>query len=81
MRRPYRNFDERMRVVADVVDRTRADRILAGARPEIAYRAEVSLNVRKLQLVVDTTVNLAAQGRSLWPAERIMRLREPLRRR
>ncbi len=47
---------------------------------KIEIRAEVwtSLNGRKLQLLVDPSVNLAAQSRSLLPAKWILPLTEPL---
>ncbi|HZX13321.1 MAG TPA: HTTM domain-containing protein [Thermodesulfobacteriota bacterium] len=47
---------------------------------KLEIRAEVwaSLNGRKLQLLVDPTVNLASQQRSLLPAKWIMPLLEPL---
>ena len=47
---------------------------------KIEIRAEVwtSLNGRKLQLLVDPSVNLAAQPHSLLPAKWILPLTEPL---
>jgi hypothetical protein len=46
---------------------------------EVQAQVLVSLNGRKPQYLLDPTVNLAAQSRSLKPAPWITRLTEPLR--
>lgn len=57
-----------------------ADELRKQGYEQIEIRAEVwaSLNGRKLQLLVDPTVNLAAQPSSLLPAKWIIPLIEPL---
>ena len=46
---------------------------------EVRAKVRVSLNGRKPQLLIDPTVDLAAQPRTLMPAPWITRLKEPLR--
>jgi hypothetical protein len=48
-------------------------------RIEIRARVMASLNGRRPQLLIDPSVDLAAQPRSLLPADWIVPLREPLR--
>ena len=57
-----------------------ADELRKQGYEQIEIHAEVwaSLNGRKLQLLVDPNVNLAAQQRSLMPAKWILPLTEPL---
>lgn len=57
-----------------------ADELRKQGYEQIEIRAEVwaSLNGRKLELLVDPSVNLAAQPRSLLPAKWILPLTEPL---
>jgi vitamin K-dependent gamma-carboxylase len=47
---------------------------------EIYVRALTSLNGRRRRDLIDPTVNLAAKERSIWPADWLLPLNEPLRR-
>jgi hypothetical protein len=47
---------------------------------EVRVRANISLNYRKKQPLIDPTVNLAAEPRNLWHKRWIVPLTEPLRR-
>jgi hypothetical protein len=51
----------------------------SGRRPEVRARVETSLNGRPHQLLVDPTVDLAAQREGLGPADWIVPLLQPLR--
>jgi hypothetical protein len=47
---------------------------------EVRARALTSLNGRRKQDLIDPTVDLATRHRSVWPADWILPLHEPLRR-
>lgn len=46
--------------------------------PQVRVEAMVSMNTRKGQLIIDPTVDLAAQPHNMWPASWITDLTEPL---
>ena len=60
-----------------------AARYRAAGYEDVQVRAllRVSLNGRRRQDLIDPTVDLAAQGRSIWPADWLLPLTEPLRKR